>query len=101
MSKQQKKHIKTFQFKSAKDLPQNAMSLADTRFNKTGAWRSIRPVIDYSGCISCMVCWKFCPEPAIFIKDGKAVIDYDYCKGCGICSEVCPKKVIGLEKEKK
>ena len=101
MSKQQKKHIKKFQFKGAEDLPQCAMSMADTRFNKTGAWRSIRPVIDYPNCISCMVCWKFCPEPAILIKDSKPVIDYDYCKGCGICMEVCPKKAIKAEKERK
>ncbi len=48
-----------------------------------------------------MICWKFCPEPCILIKDGKPVIDYDYCKGCGICIEVCPKRAIKLEEEKK
>ena len=101
MSKQQKKRIKKFQFKGEKELPHCAVSLADTLYNKTGSWRSIKPVIDYSKCISCMICWKFCPEPCISIKNDKPVIDYDYCKGCGICIEVCPKKAIALKKEKK
>jgi len=48
-----------------------------------------------------MICWKFCPEPAILIKDGKVLIDYDFCKGCGICCEVCPKKAISMQREKK
>ena len=101
MSKQRKKRIKKFHFKSEKDLPLCSVSLGTTLTNKTGSWRSVRPVIDLSNCISCMICWKFCPEPAILIKDGKPVIDYDYCKGCGICIEVCPKKCIKFKKEKK
>ena len=101
MSKQQKKHSEKSQFRSEKDLPYCAVSITNTRSNKTGAWRSIKPVIDIAKCSKCMICWKFCPEPCILIKDGKPVIDYDYCKGCGICIEVCPKKAIKLEEEKK
>ena len=101
MLKQRKRRIKKFRFKSEKELPHCAMSLANTLYNKTGIWRSIKPVIQKSKCISCMLCWKFCPEPAILIKDGKPVIDYDYCKGCGICIEVCPKKAITFKKEKR
>jgi len=59
------------------------------------------PVIDLSKCSHCMLCWKFCPEPAISIEDNKPVINYDYCKGCGICIEVCPVKAITFKKEKK
>ena len=101
MSKRPKRHIKKFHFKDEKDLPHCAISLADTRFNKTGSWRSIKPVIQDSKCTACMLCWKFCPEPAILIENGKPVIDYDYCKGCGICIEICPKKAITLKKERK
>ncbi|NQT07168.1 MAG: 4Fe-4S binding protein [Candidatus Omnitrophica bacterium] len=82
-------------------MPLCAVSLTDTLYNKTGSWRSIRPVVQKDKCISCLLCWKFCPEPCISMVDGKPVIDYDYCKGCAICIEVCPKGAIVSEDEKK
>lgn len=88
-------------FKKASDLPLSAMSLADTRYNKTGKWRSIRPAIDYSKCKTCMICWKFCPDAAIGIAGNKPYIDLEYCKGCGICAEECVFKAIKIEEEKK
>jgi 2-oxoacid:acceptor oxidoreductase delta subunit (pyruvate/2-ketoisovalerate family) len=70
--------------------------------NKTGGWRSLRPVIDKSKCISCGRCWQFCPDATIIMdKEVKARVDYDYCKGCGICAEVCPVKCIMMKKEEK
>ena len=83
--------------------------------NKTGTWRTFKPVIDYNKCIRCMVCWDFCPEPSIYKEDGSEkpapnealkklpvpVIDYDYCKGCGICVNECPVKAIEFVKEVK
>ena len=96
-----KKTIKQIKFKKESDLPLLAMSLADTRYNKTGRWRSIRPVIDYPKCTSCMICWKFCPDVAIEIIDEKPHIDLDYCKGCAICIEECPAKAIKAQDEKK
>ena len=45
-----------------------------------------------------MICWKYCPEPAIF-PTAPPTIDYDYCKGCGICIEECPFDAIVSEKE--
>ena len=48
-------HIK---FKKEGDMPPAAISLANTLYNKTGKWRSIRPVVDYSKCTSCMICWS-------------------------------------------
>jgi len=95
------KNVEYIKFKKASDLPLAAISLANTRYNKTGKWRSIRPVIDYSKCTSCMICWKFCPDVAIEIVDGKPHIDLDYCKGCTICVEECPVKAIKVEDEKK
>ena len=54
-----------------------------TEENKTGSWRSFRPVIDEKKCIGCGNCVNFCPDDCIKIieKDGKkiAVIEYDYC----------------------
>jgi MinD superfamily P-loop ATPase len=41
-----------------------------------------------------VLCWVYCPESAIIVKDGRWVaFDYDHCKGCGICGAVCPVKV--------
>ena len=96
-----KKSVKQIKFKRESDLPPMAMSLANTLYNKTGKWRSIKPIIDYNKCISCMICWKYCPEAAIKIINGKPHIDLDYCKGCAICAEECPAKAIKLEEEKK
>ena len=96
-----KKTKKRIRFEKESDLPPAAMSLADMRYNKTGKWRSIKPVIDYNKCISCMICWKFCPDAAINIRDGKPHIELDYCKGCAICIEECPLKAIKAQEEKK
>lgn len=89
------------EFKSHNDLPFCSMSLSSTLSNKTGSWRSMKPVVRKEKCTSCLLCWKFCPEPCITMQDGIPVIDYDYCKGCGICAEVCAKKAIEFEEEHK
>jgi pyruvate ferredoxin oxidoreductase delta subunit len=69
-----------------------------TVVNETGSWRSVRPVIDYEKCIGCMMCWLYCPEPAI--SDEKPPkVDYRYCKGCGICANECPVKAIKMVEE--
>lgn len=78
--------------------------------NKTGGWRTFRPVIIYEKCIRCFICWKFCPEPAIefdspdahpapkpaLAKFDTVKINYDYCKGCGICANECPVNAIEM-----
>lgn len=62
---------------------------------KTGDWRTERPVWDAEKCISCLICWVYCPDSAILVDDeGKMTgVDLDHCKGCGICAEECPPKV--------
>ncbi len=69
--------------------------------NKTGPWRTHRPVTDYKICISCALCSKICPEACISMKkiaDKKhPVTNYDYCKGCGLCTHECPVKAIKME----
>jgi pyruvate ferredoxin oxidoreductase delta subunit len=73
-----------------------------TAKNKTGGWRSFRPVWDKDRCSQCMLCWIHCPDNAIPEKDGKRQeTDFDYCKGCGICEKVCPVKCIKMAKEEK
>lgn len=60
---------------------------------ETGSWRTNRPILDKSKCSSCLLCWIFCPDSSIIVKDGKVVgIDLEHCKGCGICAHECPLK---------
>jgi 2-oxoacid:acceptor oxidoreductase delta subunit (pyruvate/2-ketoisovalerate family) len=90
----------TIEITGIKDLPPMPASMGSMRMNKTASWRSIRPVILEDKCKRCMLCWKFCPEPAIFPTD-PPTIDYDFCKGCGICIVECPFDAIVSEKEGK
>jgi 2-oxoisovalerate ferredoxin oxidoreductase delta subunit len=86
------------EFKSHKDLPPGPIctKYIDT-VNKTGVWRTYRPEIDEEKCTRCYICWKFCPDLSIDIKDNKTPkIMYDYCKGCGICANECPKNAISM-----
>jgi len=80
---------------------------------KTSSWRTSKPVIDYSKCTRCMICWKYCPDVAIdidenpnyaapgerFLKMEAPFIDYDHCKGCGICAKECPFDAIEMVRE--
>lgn len=63
---------------------------------KTGLWRTLRPVIDYSRCNRCWwVCSTFCPDGAIEVDaEGQPLIDYDHCKGCMVCVAQCPPHAI-------
>ena len=72
--------------------------------NKTGSWRSKKPVWDKEKCKQCMICVTFCPDMAIVAKkkNGKlqrGETNMDYCKGCGICANVCKVKAITMERE--
>lgn len=87
-------------FKSKKDLPLMAVSFGKMSANKTGSWRSERPVIDKAKCTGCMICWKFCPEACI-APEKPLKIDLDYCKGCGICWVECPVGAISVVEEKR
>jgi pyruvate ferredoxin oxidoreductase gamma subunit len=62
----------------------------------TGAWRTMRPVIDYQRCNRCWwVCSEFCPDGAIKVDDeGFPQIDLDHCKGCMVCVAQCPPHAI-------
>ena len=68
--------------------------------NRTGDWRTLTPGIDLKACTGCMLCWKFCPEACVGIKEGKPMIDLEHCKGCGICAKECPPACIHMEEQK-
>ena len=67
-----------------------------TRNNKTGSWRTFKPILDKDKCVDCDNCILFCPEGCV---DKEHDIDYDYCKGCGICKVECPVKAIEMIRE--
>lgn len=79
-----------------------------TEENKTGSWRSEKPVIITEKCTGCGICVMFCPDDCILLAERKdkskfkksAKIDYDYCKGCMICINQCPVNAIKKEREK-
>lgn len=83
-----------------KEMPKFPMAkISAEETNKTGGWRTLKPILDKEKCTKCMICWKFCPELSIDIIDEYPVIDYIFCKGCGICANECPKKCIEMVKE--
>ena len=87
-------------WKKASDLPPGPICvLTVDEINKTGSWRTVRPVVDYEKCSDCFTCWKFCPEACVKLEKGRIVIDLDFCKGCGICENECPKKAITMHME--
>ncbi|MCS6770191.1 MAG: 4Fe-4S binding protein [Candidatus Caldarchaeum sp.] len=63
------------------------------------SWRTQKPVIDYEKCTNCLICWVYCPEPAIVVEMGRVRVDYVHCKGCGICAAECPRKAVVMEVE--
>jgi len=66
----------------------------------TGSWRTYMPITDLEKCNHCMLCWIFCPDSAVVVKDGKKIgTDLQYCKGCGICAEECPADAIEMKLE--
>lgn len=95
--------------KDKADLTQTIVEPGSTMINKTGSWRTFKPVYNHDICINCGKCEMACPEGCILeIKDevntkGKNFreVDLEFCKGCGICESECPVKAITMELEEK
>ncbi|MBR3737318.1 MAG: 4Fe-4S binding protein [Eubacterium sp.] len=67
---------------------------------KTGEWTSIKPELDNSKCIHCLMCIPVCPDSCISVVPGthaRGELDYDHCKGCGICVKTCPTGALTME----
>jgi len=65
----------------------------------TGTWRTKRPIIDKDKCISCGICYLFCPPQCIVMNPDFFEPNLAFCKGCGICAAECPKKAITMKPE--
>jgi pyruvate ferredoxin oxidoreductase delta subunit len=65
----------------------------------TGDWKVRYPHIDKGKCINCLICYIYCPENCIEVKNGKIdKLNLKYCKGCGICETECKKGAIRMIK---
>ncbi len=87
--------------KSWKELPHVPVSLGVMgSIGKTGEWRILRPEISREKCNRCGMCYLYCPEGTMIIKEGTGPeVDLTFCKGCGICASECPRKAISMKPE--
>ncbi|MFX0091056.1 MAG: 4Fe-4S dicluster domain-containing protein [Candidatus Hodarchaeota archaeon] len=76
--------------------------------NKTGGWRTYKPIFISKNCRKCRRCNNYCPEGVVYLDEEKfPYADLAYCKGCGICAHECPghketgEKAIIMELEEK
>ena len=67
----------------------------------TGGWRTgLRPEVDLSLCVNCLLCWLYCPDAAVELdRTTFTGFDYTVCKGCEICAEICPTGAIVMTPE--
>jgi pyruvate ferredoxin oxidoreductase delta subunit len=53
--------------------------------------RTMRPVVDFSKCTKCTLCWLQCPDTCFDVTpDGFYDANMEACCGCGVCEAVCP-----------
>ncbi len=73
---------------------------ATSKLVNTGEWRVNRPVLHEEKCKNCMMCFLYCPDSSVVVRNEKMqCFDLMHCKGCGICSKVCPFGAIEMVKE--
>ena len=87
------------ELRSWSDLPIGGMADPTTAAQpRTGGWRTgLKPEVDLSRCVNCLICWLYCPDSAVLL-DGTvfAGIDDEFCKGCELCAELCPTEAIAM-----
>ncbi len=55
--------------------------------------RSERPVVNFSTCTKCTLCWLNCPDASFDVTPDKTYdANLETCCGCGVCEAVCPVK---------
>jgi len=55
--------------------------------------RTQRPVVNFSTCTKCTLCWLNCPDASFDVTpDGTYDANLEACCGCGVCEDVCPVK---------
>ena len=53
--------------------------------------RTMRPVVDFSTCIKCTLCWLQCPDSCFDVTPENLYdANMEACCGCGVCEAVCP-----------
>ncbi len=77
----------------------NGSTGVDPGLDETQAVKEAGRCFHCGTCNLCGNCWFFCPETAMYEKDGHFQADLEYCKGCGICAAECPCGVIIMEEE--
>lgn len=80
---------------------QVSVSPGTSKVNKTGSWRTKRPVFKHDTCNDCRICVLVCPDACVTGADNVYDADLDYCKGCGICAYECPVDDIDMVLEVK
>ena len=82
--------------------PGGAVTPESAARTHTGGWRTgLKPTVDLSRCVDCLLCWLHCPDSAVVLERASfAGFDYDYCKGCEICATVCPSDAIEMVEER-
>jgi pyruvate ferredoxin oxidoreductase delta subunit len=88
----------------ADDFPLGAVipEAGNSRYYRTGGWRSERPTLDRDVCTNCLTCWIVCPDSSIRVADEKLAdewFDEDHCKGCGVCANECPVEALTMVPE--
>jgi 2-oxoacid:acceptor oxidoreductase delta subunit (pyruvate/2-ketoisovalerate family) len=81
--------------------PGGAVRPGQVERTRTGGWRTgLRPEVDLSACVDCLLCWLYCPDSAI-VLDGEtfAGFDLEVCKGCELCAVVCPTGAVRMVAE--
>ena len=69
--------------------------------NKTGSWRTMRPVVNAEKCCRCGWCYLYCPSGCIVEQGDRFEPNFDYCKGCGLCAAECPVEAIEMVPERR
>ncbi|MDP2183645.1 MAG: 4Fe-4S binding protein [Actinomycetota bacterium] len=86
------------------DFPLGAVipEAGNSRYYRTGGWRSERPVRNVETCTNCLICWICCPDSAVLVEDElltEESFNLNHCKGCGVCANECPVDAITMVPE--